>query len=215
MSYSAVIFDLDGTLVDTIDDLTAAMNAALAHFALPTHSAQHCKMMIGNGATRFAERALPTEKQDLAEKVLTLMREHYRDNCFENTRLYDGMGETVQQLRHRGLRLAMLTNKDQVVAARIIEHFFDPGTFQYVIGATQGQRIKPDPTATIGIVKSMKLSCEDFVFVGDSAVDIETARAAGMCSVGAAWGFRGRGELAAAGADIIIDSPREILDLVA
>ncbi len=114
MSYSAVIFDLDGTLVDTIDDLTAAMNAALAHFTLPTHSAQDCKMMIGNGANRFAERALPPDKQDLGEKVLTLMREHYRDNCFENTRLYDGMGETVQQLRHRGLRLAMLTNKDQV-----------------------------------------------------------------------------------------------------
>ena len=215
MSYSAVIFDLDGTLVDTIDDLTAAMNAALTHFALPTHSAQDCKMMIGNGATRFAERALPPDKQDLAEKVLALMREHYRDNCFENSRLYDGMGETVQNLHQRGLRLAMLTNKDHVIASRIIEHFFDPDTFQYVIGATQGQRIKPDPGTTLGIVKAMKLSCEDIMFVGDSAVDIDTAKAARICSVGAAWGFRGRGELIAAGADIIIDSPREILDLVA
>ncbi len=215
MSYSAVIFDLDGTLVDTIEDLTAAMNAALARFALPTHTARDCKMMIGSGAMRFAERALPSDKQALAEKVLALMRDHYRDNCFENTRLYDGMGETVQQLRHRGLRLAMLTNKDQAVASRIIEHFFGPETFQYVVGATQSQRIKPDPGTTIGIVKSMELSCEDFVFVGDSAVDIATARAAAIRSVGAAWGFRGRDELIAAGADIIIDSPREILDLVA
>ncbi len=215
MPSRAVIFDLDGTLVDTLEDLTAAMNAALGHFSLPAHSAQECKMMIGNGAKRFAERALPADRQDLAEKLLALTREYYRDNCFKYSRLYDGMGETVRQLRQNGLRLAVLTNKDQVVAGRIIEHFFGTGTFESVIGAAQGRLIKPDPGTAVGIVESMGLTSDDFVFVGDSAVDIETALAAGIRSVGAAWGFRGRGELEAAGAHIIIDSPSEILDLVA
>ena len=214
MSRRAVIFDLDGTLVDTLEDLTAAMNAALGHFSLPARSAQACKMMIGNGARRFAERALPADRQDLAESLLALTREHYRDNCFKYSRLYDGMGETVRQLRQRGLRLAVLTNKDQIVAGRIIEHFFGTGAFEFVIGAIKGQPIKPDPGTTLGIVESIGLACDDFVFVGDSAVDIETARAAGIRSVGAAWGFRGRGELETAGAHIIIDSPGEILDLV-
>ena len=215
MSYRAVIFDLDGTLVDTLEDLTAAMNAALGHFSLPGHSAQACKMMIGGGARRFAERALPANQQDLAERLLALMREHYRDNCFKYSRLYDGMGEVIRQLCQRGLRLAVLTNKDQVVAGRIVEHFFGSGAFEFVIGAIEGRRIKPDPGTTVGIAESMGLSCEDFLFVGDSAVDIETALAAGMRSVGAAWGFRERGELEAAGAHIIIDSPGEILYLVA
>ncbi len=215
MSCRAVIFDLDGTLVDTLEDLTAAMNAALGHFSLPGHSAQAYKMMIGSGARRFAESALPADQQDLAERLLALMREHYRDNCFKYSRLYDGMGEVVRQLRQRGLRLAVLTNKDQVVTGRIIEHFFGNEAFESVIGAIEGRPIKPDPGTTAGIVESMGLTCEDFIFVGDSAVDIETARAAGMRSVGVAWGFRGRDELEAAGAHIIIDSPREILDLVA
>ncbi len=215
MPYRAVIFDLDGTLVDTLDDLTAAINAALGHFSLPTHSAQACKMMIGNGAKRFAASALPQDRQHLAEKLLALTREHYRDNCFKYSRLYDGMGETVTQLRQKGLRLAVLTNKDHVVAGRIIEHFFGTGVFESVIGATQGRLIKPDPGTTLGIVESLGLACADFVFVGDSAVDIETALTAGIRAVGAAWGFRGRGELQAAGAHIIIDSPSEILDLVA
>ena len=215
MSRRAVIFDLDGTLVDTLEDLTAAMNAALGHFSLPGHSAQACKMMIGSGARRFAARALPANQQDLAERLLALMREHYRDNCFKYSRLYDGMGETVRQLRQKGLRLAVLTNKDQVVAGRIIEHFFGTGEFESVIGAAKGRLIKPDPGTTAGIVESMGLTSEDFLFVGDSAVDIETALAAGIRSVGATWGFRGRGELEAAGAHIIIDSPGEILDLVA
>ncbi len=215
MSRRAVIFDLDGTLVDTLEDLTAAMNAALGHFSLPARSAQACKMMIGNGARRFAERALPADQQDLAERLLALAREHYRANCFKYSRLYDGMSETVTQLRQKGVRLAVLTNKDHIVAGRIIEHFFGTGAFESVVGAAESRPIKPDPGTTLGIVESMGLTSEDFVFVGDSAVDIETARAAGIRSVGAAWGFRGRGELEAAGADIIIDSPCEILDLVA
>jgi phosphoglycolate phosphatase len=175
MPSRAVIFDLDGTLVDTLEDLTAAINAALRHFSLPARSAEACKMMIGNGANRFAERALPADRQDLAEKLLALTREYYRDNCFNDSRLYDGMGETVTQLRQKGLRLAVLTNKDHVVAGRIIEHFFGTGAFESVIGAAQDRLIKPDPGTTLAIVESMGLACDDFVFVGDSAVDIETA----------------------------------------
>jgi len=215
MNCRAIIFDLDGTLVDTLEDLTCAINAALARFSLPAHTPEACRMMIGNGAQRFAERALPAEKRHLAGRVVELMREHYRHNYCQNSTLYEGTGEVVTMLSKRGIRMAVLTNKDHVIAGRIIEHFFARDTFEHVIGAMQGRPIKPDPGAALEIVESMGLGSGDFLFIGDSAVDIATARAAGIRPVGAAWGFRSRHELQRAGADIIIDTPREILDLVA
>ena len=215
MSCKAIIFDLDGTLVNTLADLGNAMNYALESVGEPVHSLESCRMMIGNGVKTFAKRALSGDKQHLRDKVLGIMNARYRDNCFENSNLYDGMAEVVSELSNRGIFLAVITNKDQDAAEKIVEHFFGKGTFEHIIGVRGEDTVKPDPAATENIVKLTGVERKDFLFVGDSDVDIKTAGAVGICSVGAAWGFRSRAELASAGADIVIDKPGEILDLVA
>ena len=215
MVCKAILFDLDGTLVDTAADLANAMNFALQRFGQPAHSVEACKQMIGNGVKRFAERALAQDVQHLRDEVLSVMRARYHDKCLEHSRLYDGIFDTVKKLREKGLRLAVVTNKGQVDAERIVEHFFGADTFECVVGVVGNMPVKPDTAGTIKIVESMGLSCEDFLFVGDGEVDVRTAASAQIRSVGASWGFRGRDELVEAKADIIIDSPAEILDLVA
>ena len=214
MTCSAIIFDLDGTLINSLPDLTNAMNFALESFHFPLHSTDNCKKMIGNGVKTFAQRAIPQDKQHLRDEILSRMRRHYYDNCFEYSWLYDGVLDTVKKLRQKAVRLAVLTNKDHNVARRIIDHFFGDSIFEHVVGIEGNETVKPDTAATMRIVKSMGLECADFLFVGDSDIDINTAAAAKIRSVGAAWGFRGKDELQNAGADIIINSPKEILDLL-
>jgi phosphoglycolate phosphatase len=211
----AIIFDLDGTLVDTAADLANSMNYALEKLGQPTHSVEACKQMIGDGLKMFAQRALGKDSRHLRDEVVRAMKARYRDRCFECSRLYDGISEVVSKLRERGIRLAVLTNKDQDDAQRIVEHFFGADTFEYVVGVVDASGVKPDIAGTMKIVESMGLGCEDFLIVGDSTVDIKTAAAAGIRSVGVSWGFRRRTELAEAGAEVIIDRPSEILDLVA
>jgi phosphoglycolate phosphatase len=211
----AIIFDLDGTLVDTAADLAGAMNFALEKFGQPTHSVEACKQMIGDGLKMFAQRALGKDSRHLRDEVLGAMKARYRDKCFECSRLYDGISEVVSKLRERGIRLAVLTNKDQDDAERIVEHFFGADTFEYVAGVVDNRSIKPDIGGTMKIVESIGLRCEDFLLVGDGVVDIRTGAAAGIRSVGVSWGFRRREDLVKAGADIIIDRPSEILGLVA
>ncbi len=206
---------MDGTLVDTAEDLAGAMNFALAKFGLPTHSVQACKRMIGDGLAMFAQRALPQDMLYLRDRLLVAMKMRYHDKCFEHSRLYDGIFEVVSKLRQRGIHLAVLTNKDHQDAERIVEHFFGADTFKSVVGVVDSRKVKPDTEGIMSIVESMELSCEDFLLVGDSAVDIQTAKAAGIRSVGAGWGFRKREELVQAGADIVIDRPTEILGLIA
>jgi phosphoglycolate phosphatase len=151
----------------------------------------------------------------LRDRLLVAMKMRYHDKCFEHSRLYDGIFEVVSKLRQRGIHLAVLTNKDHQDAERIVEHFFGADTFKSVVGVVDSRKVKPDTEGIMSIVESMELSCEDFLLVGDSAVDIQTAKAAGIRSVGAGWGFRKREELVQAGADIVIDRPTEILGLIA
>jgi len=211
----AIIFDLDGTLADTAADLAGALNYALEKFGRPTHSVEAGKQMIGDGLKMFAQRALGEANHHLRDEVIEAMKARYHDNYFKCSRLYDGISEAISDLRQRGIRLAVLTNKDQEDAERIVEHFFGADTFEYVIGVVDNRGIKPDICGTMKIVESMGLGCEDFLIIGDGAQDIRTGAAAGIRAVGVSWGFRGSEELAEAGADIIIDRPVQILGLVA
>jgi len=215
MIYRAIIFDLDGTLADTLMDLGNAVNGALEDFGLSGHRIEAYRQMIGDGTARLIERALPAEKQDLRDEVLATAQRYYNRNCLEKCRLYDGVAETVMKLRDQGIRLAVLTNKDQYPAKRIIEHFFGLELFEYIIGVTGDGPVKPDGKATKQLVESMGLEPNDFLFVGDSGVDADTAAAAEIQFVGVSWGFRGRGELVKHNADIIIDMPEELLNLLA
>ncbi len=215
MTCKAMIFDLDGTLVNTLQDLTNAMNVALAALSLPTRSAEECRLMIGNALPMFARRAVGPANQHLAEPVADRMRIQYIENCTHETFVYNGLADVICQLHCNGVRLAVLTNKDQDVAKKIVEHFFGEGVFDPITGSAKGRPNKPNPQSALEIIARLNVLPDQVLFVGDSDVDIETARAAGIRSVGTAWGFRGRDELAAARADIIIDSPEEILDLLA
>ncbi|MCP4710194.1 MAG: HAD family hydrolase [Planctomycetes bacterium] len=214
MAVKAIIFDLDGTLVDTAADLANAMNFGLAKSGRPVHSVEACKQMIGSGIKVFAERALGADNQDLRDEVLLAMKGRYHDKCFEYSRLYEGIFDVVNKLRAGGIRLAVLTNKDQGDAERIIEHFFGAEAFEYVVGVVGNRGLKPDIGGTMRIIESMGLEREDFLLVGDSPQDIQTAAAAGIRSVGVSWGFRSREDLAEAGADMVIDGAGEILGLL-
>lgn len=214
LEIKAIIFDLDGTLVNTLFDLSDAMNYGLEHLNQPIHTEDQCRMMIGDGVSTFASRALSDDNQHLQPKLLEMMKRRYREIYLTRACLYDGIKRVVGQLSKASIKLAVLTNKDDDAAKAMIEHFFDKGTFAPVIGVTGDRPIKPDPEQTLTIVSSMGLETQNFLFIGDSAVDIETASAASMTSVGAGWGFRGRNVLEDAKADYIIDNPLEILNLL-
>jgi phosphoglycolate phosphatase len=214
LSYKAVIFDLDGTLIDTSPDLTNAMNHALRQFGLSEISVQDCKEMVGNGAKVFAELALGGKEIHLIEEIMLLMKHYYHDKCCEYSSLYEGILKTVQELRQRGIRLAVVTNKGQEEARRIVRHFFGSDTFEHVVGATSENALKPDSTSTLKVVREMGLKEENFLFVGDSDVDVVTAISTQIQPVGVTWGFRSREVLVKAGAEIIIDRAEQILDLV-
>jgi len=210
----AIIFDLDGTLADTLTDIANAVNTALADFGFPGHPVQSYRQMVGNGTIKLIERALPDEKRDFVDKIFAAAQGHYSRNCLKNIRLYDGIEETVSELRDKGIRLAVLTNKNQDIAERLVKHFFGGKVFEYIVGSQAGEPVKPDGKATQEIMQSMGLKPGDFIFVGDSGVDIDTAAAAGIRSVGVSWGFRGCDELVSHKADIIIDHPKELLNVV-
>ena len=214
MSCRAVIFDLDGTLVDTLADLGESMNFALTSLGQPTHKVEEYRQMVGDGTRIFAKRALPENKEALCEQVMRVMLEHYKDNCFVNSRLYKGINETITELRNRAIELAVLTNKDQDLAERIVGHFFKAGTFRYVIGAFDGEPVKPGEEGIRRLIEMMKLAPSEVIIVGDSGVDMDTAAVTGIRAVGVSWGFRSREELIKHKASIVIDKPVELLNLV-
>jgi phosphoglycolate phosphatase len=207
-----IIFDLDGTLVDTLDDLTNSMNAALAQLGRPQRSPEACRKMIGYGLRRFAEQALGPEAIELTDELVTRMVEHYRDHCLEKTAPYEGMQDLIATLARQGIRLAVLTNKNQAPAAVITRHYFGTETFDPIVGAEEGRKVKPDPTTALDILNVWNLRADEVLFVGDGETDVQTAQNAGVRCIGCEWGFRSREQLTEAGADILIQHPGEILD---
>ena len=157
MVYKAIVFDLDGTLVDTLADLTNSMNFALESLGQPQQSLGASRRMIGNGVGIFAKRALSAEKQDLADELAMRMKRHYFDNCLLDSRLYDGVAEMVGKLRKNGVRLAIVTNKSQNAAEHIVEHFWTEPAFEYVAGDDENTPLKPDIAGTMMVVRSMPL----------------------------------------------------------
>jgi len=214
VKYKAALFDLDGTLVDTLADLSTAMNFALKHLDQPTHTIDQCKAMIGSGLAMFAKRALDSNHQHLKDDLLVEMKQRYNLHCFEKTTIYPGISDALLALQNAGIRLAVVTNKDSDAALKIVEHFFGNDTFDHIAGAENGIAIKPQPQPTLDILTSMGLSPDQCLFIGDSDVDMQTAAAAQIRSVAVSWGFRSTAQLKDAGADIIIDSAAELLDLL-
>jgi phosphoglycolate phosphatase len=214
LNYKAAIFDLDGTLLDTLDDLADAMNDALRAQGFPAHPADDYKQMIGNGVANLVKRALPPDRQEMLEHTLYLMRDNYAKNAINKTKPYDGILETLRNLHQNGLKLAVLTNKDQNFSITLVEHYFGKELFEVIWGAIVGRPIKPDPAVLYELLTSLNVPPDQAIFIGDSGVDMDIAKAANVDSVGVTWGFREKNELVAHHACRIIDQPQELLKIL-
>ncbi len=214
LRYRAILFDLDGTLVDTLDDLTAAMNYGLRRLGLPEHPAEVCRRMIGNGVDIFASRALGPDHQDLHGRLIEVMMPYYEAHCMDRSRVYEGVHGVLAELHRRGIRVAVVTNKDQPQAEKVMGHYFADGLFDAIVGVGPQVPVKPDPTGTRRVLDTFGVGSDQALFIGDSEIDYETAENAGVRFVGAAWGFRGRPALARLGVKTIIERPGEILNLL-
>lgn len=213
---SYVIFDLDGTLLKTIDDLAAATNHALRTLGFPTHGLWVYPDMVGNGVAKLIERALPddarTDKN--INDALAAFKEYYNDHCCEATVPYPGIPELLKELSDKWVSLAVTSNKYQHAVSKIIEHYFPDINFKAVLGNVDGMPRKPDPSIVFKALSLCPTPKADVLYVGDSGVDMETARRACVESVGVSWGFRPILELKEAYADHIISTPSQILDLL-
>jgi phosphoglycolate phosphatase len=215
--FKAVLFDLDGTLLDTIEDLTDSMNAALERLGFPGHSSEACKQLVGEGVEHFAAGALPSEVRrdaSIVSRCVGLMREEYRKRWSVKTRPYSGISELLDALAERGLRLAVLSNKADDFTRMMVSHYLAGWRFETVAGARPSVPRKPDPAPAIRVAEELGLDPAEIVFLGDSKTDMETALAAGMFPVGALWGFRSAEELSASGAKRLIRRPDELLGLI-
>jgi phosphoglycolate phosphatase len=213
MRFQAVLFDLDGTLLDTIEDLTDAMNAALAAVGCPPVTIAQCKYFVGDGVRNFALRALPEGRRDEATlaKIMPIYRQAYMTNWDRKTLPYEGIPELLDALTARGLKFVVYSNKPDEFANLTVRKLLPRWDFAAIVGAREGVANKPDPTAAIEIARRLAIPPERFVYVGDTNTDMKTAVAAGMFPVGALWGFRTADELLANGAKALIKRLIELL----
>ena len=210
----AVIFDLDGTLLDTLDDLADSVNAVLKEGGFPTHGVQAYKGFIGNGAELLIRRSLPQGANDETVRcTLQAFQAYYADHCLDKTRPYEGIPQALKALKEAGFALAVLSNKPHPFTCELAERFF-PHTFTAVAGNRAEFPRKPDPNAPCWLAGRLNvLPCECF-FVGDSGVDMQTGVRAGMHSCGVTWGFRPEEELVQNGAKTLLHTPTELLSLI-
>jgi phosphoglycolate phosphatase len=210
----ALIFDLDGTLLDTLDDIAFCMNAALKSFGAPQQPAHEYKRFVGQGLDVLAWRVLPEDRRDDAtvKQCVAAMRAVYAGRWAHSTRPYPGIGGMLENLKRRAIPMAVFSNKAHDFTVRIVSHFFGPDTFRAILGGGKFP-FKPDPAGALFLAGGLKVSPENILYVGDSDIDMKTACNAGMYPVGVTWGFRSRQELLDNGAKVLIDNPSVLIDL--
>jgi phosphoglycolate phosphatase len=210
----AVIFDLDGTLADTLQDIAAAMDRVLRGAGLPPHTRDEYRLMIGHGLRNLVTQALPegARGDEQVAGLLQAMLADYGEHCLVETRLYEGIAELLASLRDLAVPLAVLSNKGDELTRRIVEGLA-PRVFRVVAGAQTGVPLKPDAAAALRVAAGLRVAPATVALVGDSDVDMQTALAAGMIPVGVAWGLRGRDELVASGARVVLAQPLQLLEL--
>ena len=215
VKFGCVIFDCDGTLVDTLGDLSHNMNAVLRSYGFPELSEQSYREKLGWGLKKMALLSLPSDKRDddLADKLAHDLHYCYSKNPVGFTKPYPGILELVAELKRRKIKLAVLTNKSDTAAQIVINTLFPSGSFDIIQGLTDGKPGKPDPAMAWDIMTTLDMSPRETVFAGDSEIDIQTALNAGCHAVGVSWGYRSREEVLEAGAERIIDKPEELLGL--
>ena len=214
MAIKALIFDLDGTIADTKASVCEAVNMAMEHFNMPYVSAKQVGKAMGNGALMLIKRLLPSENssdEDFVYSVFEYYDEAYDITCVKAP-FYEGMKEIMLDLKNRGYKIAVLSNKQDRYVKKIIEHSFGVGTLDFVQGQTS-LPTKPDPTVPLMIAGALGVSPEECAFIGDSDVDVVTAKNAGMTGVGCAWGYRPKALLEENSPDFLIESPFELSNI--
>lgn len=210
-----VIFDLDGTLLNTIADLAAAANYALEQAGYPTHSSEAYPYFVGNGVSKLLERVLPEDMRSAenVEKLRVYFKEYYGANMTRHTRPYEGIQDLLSALRERGINVAVASNKYQTAVDKLVRHYFPTIEWAAIEGQKEGVPVKPDPSIVFEILSKCPTPKSQVLYVGDSRVDMDTARRAGVTSIGVTWGFRPEKELRSHFADNIVSAPQQILEL--
>lgn len=201
------IFDLDGTLLDTIADLAAATNFALSQYGLPTHNEEEYKFFVGNGINKMFERALPEDKrnEEYIMKIRSQFVPYYDAHNSDLSRPYPGMVELLNELQKNNIAIGVASNKYQKAAVKLVLQFFPGIDFALILGQREGVPSKPDPTIAYEIIEHTGIAKEETVYIGDSCVDMQTGKNAGVTTVGVSWGFRPKAELESYNPDFIAD----------
>ena len=209
----AVLFDLDGTLVNSLSDLAASTNFALTKFGFPTHETKKYKYFVGDGMAKLIERALPEDKRDMEtiNTTLDIFMEHYRAHYVDETVPYDGILELLDKLT--GVKKAVISNKADEMVIPLTKKLLGD-RFDIVCGKREGYPTKPDPTLTLEIIEKLGVASNECIFVGDSGMDMAVAKNSGCVALGVLWGFRSEEELLLNGADYIAKKPAEILEII-
>ena len=212
--YKLAVFDMDGTILDTLEDLKDSTNFALEKCGYPTRSYDEVRRFVGNGIRKLIERAVPegltTEQIDRVHEVFT---EHYKVHCADKTKAYDGIKPLLEKLRTSGVKTAVVSNKADYGVQELCREYFD-GLFDYAVGEREGIRRKPAPDAVNEALRVLGMSKSEAVYIGDSDVDFETAKNAELPCISVLWGFRDEEFLREKGATLFVNDPAEIYDIV-
>ena len=204
------VFDLDGTLVNSLADLAAASNYGLRTLGFPEHPTEQFRYFVGNGVRKLCERVLPEDAKEYVDRQYALFSEYYNTHYADKTRPYPGIEALLLRLKGEGMRLAVASNKTESFTREIVTHFFGTDLFDLVSGKIDGRPVKPDPAILQAVMQQLGTAPEETVMIGDSNVDVRTALAAGTHSIGCVWGFRTEQELTQAGAQRLAETPKDI-----
>lgn len=214
MKYKYAVFDLDGTILDTLDDLADSTNAALAQYSFPARTVDEVRQFVGNGIKKLIERAVPPNADDeQTAGVFEYFKTHYKAHCKDKTKPYDGIPELLSALRQRGIKTAVVSNKADFAVKELIDDYF-PGLFDFCAGEREGVRRKPAPDTVYEAMKALGADKGSAVYIGDSDVDVMTAKNSGIDCIGVSYGFRGRDFLIAHGAEVIADTVAQLSDML-
>lgn len=212
--YDLIIFDMDGTILDTLEDLTDSLNVVLSKNGIPERSLEEVRSFVGNGIRLLIERAVPeTTSADVINQVYRDFMEYYPLHCSDKTKAYEGIPELLSSLREEGYSTAVISNKADVAVQELCRQYFED-SFDFAVGEREGILKKPAPDSVFEVMKRLQIEPQRTVYVGDSEVDVETAKNAQITCIAVNWGFRSEECLKAQGAEIIISEPKELLALV-
>ncbi len=216
MRYDGVIFDMDGTLLDTLDDLANSMNSVLARFGYPVHPVESYRYFVGEGMEMLARKALPKgcDFEETVSQCVAAMNKEYHMRCSECTKLYDGISQLLDRLEEYKIPKAVLSNKPDAFTKIMAGVFLSEWTFTEVRGEGPSTPRKPNPAAALDIASGMGIHPGNILYLGDTGIDMQTANRSGMYAVGALWGFRNAEELKLNGARTLVQSPGEVISIV-